>query len=93
MGQYQEKEIFVLGEVKRPGALPMLGKYITVLEAVTKAGGFTEIAAPNRTKVIRVEDGVEKTISVNLNKVKKGNKSLDIILKPGDVVVVPETYF
>lgn len=93
MGQYQEKEIFVLGEVKRPGALPMLGKYITVLEAVTKAGGFTEIAAPNRTKVIRIEDGVEKTISVNLNKVKKGNKSLDIILKPGDVIVVPETYF
>lgn len=93
MGQYQEKEVFVLGEVKRPGAIPMLGKYLTVLEAVTKAGGFTEIAAPNRTKVIRLEDGTEQTIKVNLNKVRKGDRRLDIILKPGDTIVVPETYF
>jgi polysaccharide biosynthesis/export protein len=93
MEQYQEKEVFVLGEVKSPGAIPMLGKYLTVLEAVTKAGGFTEIAAPNRTKVIRLEDGIEQTIKVNLNKVKKGDRSLDIILKPGDTIVVPETYF
>ncbi len=93
MEQYQEKEVFVLGEVKSPGAIPMLGKYLTALEAVTKAGGFTEIAAPNRTKVIRLEDGIEQTIKVNLNKVRKGDRSLDIILKPGDTIVVPETYF
>ncbi len=92
MAQYKEKEVFVLGEVNRSGAIPILGKYLSVLEAVTKAGGFTKLAAPNRTKVIRVEEGEEKTIIVNLNKVKKGNKSLDIILKPGDVVVVPEAY-
>ena len=92
MEQNREKEVYVLGEVKEPGALPLFGKYLTVLEAVTKAGGFTEFAAPNRTKIIRVEDGVEKTIKVNLNKVKKGDKSLDIILKPGDIVVVPESY-
>ena len=90
---YQQKEIFVLGEVKNPGAIPILGKYTTVLEAVIKAGGFTDIAAPSRTKVVRVEDGVEKTIKVNLNEVKKGNKSQDIILKAGDIVVIPETYF
>ena len=92
MARYKEKEVFVLGEVNRSGAIPILGKYLSVLEAVTKAGGFTKLAAPNRTKVIRVEEGEEKTIMVNLNKVKKGNKSLDIILKPGDIVVVPETY-
>ena len=92
MEQYKEKEVFVLGEVNRSGAIPILGKYLSVLEAVTKAGGFTKLAAPNRTRVIRIEEGEEKTIIVNLSKVKKGNKSLDIILKPGDVVVVPETY-
>lgn len=92
MEQSKEKEVFVLGEVNRSGAIPILGKYLSVLEAVTKAGGFTKLAAPNRTKVIRVEEGEEKTIIVNLNKVKKGNKSLDIVLKPGDIVVVPETY-
>ncbi len=92
MEQYKEKEVYVIGEVKNPGTVPILGKYLTVIEAVTKAGGFAEFAAPNRTKVIRVEDGVEKTIRVNLNKVKKGDKSSDITLKPGDVIVVPETF-
>lgn len=93
MKQYSEKEIFVIGEVKKSGPIPILGKYITVLEAITKAGGFTNIAAPNRTTVVRVEDGVEKTIRVDLNKVKKGDKSLDITLRAGDVVVVPQTHF
>lgn len=92
MERHKGKEIFVMGEVRRPGAIQILGKNLSVLEVVTKAGGFTEFAAPNRTRVIRIEEGEEKTIMVNLNKVKKGNRSLDIILKPGDVVVVPETY-
>ncbi|MFQ5964087.1 MAG: polysaccharide biosynthesis/export family protein [Candidatus Scalinduaceae bacterium] len=92
MERHKEKEVFVVGEVTTSGAIPILGKYLSVLEAVAKAGGFTEFAAPNRIKVIRVEEGEEKTIMVNLNKVRKGDKSLDIILKPGDVVVVPETY-
>ncbi len=93
MKTYSDKEVSVIGEVKKPKAIPLLGKSITVLEAIAKAGGFTEFAAPNRTAIIRVEDGVEKTIKVNLNKVKKGDKSLDIILKQGDVIDVPETYF
>jgi polysaccharide biosynthesis/export protein len=92
MERYKEKEVFVIGEVNRSGAITMLGKNLSVLEAVTKAGGFTEFAAPNRTRVIRVEEGKEKTIKVNLNKIRKGRKSLDIILKSGDVVVVPETF-
>ncbi len=93
MEQYSEKEVFVMGEVRKSGPIPILGKYITVLEAITKAGGFTNIAAPSRTAVVRVEDGVEKTIRVDLDKVKKGDKSLDITLRAGDVVVVPKTRF
>ena len=93
MKNYSDKEIFVIGEVNKPSAIPILGKNITVLEAIAKAEGFTDFAAPNRTIVIRIENGVEKTIVVDLNKVKKGDKSLDIILKQGDVVVVPESYF
>lgn len=93
MKRYSDKEIFVIGEVNKPSAIPILGKNITVLEAIAKAEGFTDFAAPNRTTVIRIENGVETTIKVDLNKVKKGNKELDIILKQGDVVVVPESYF
>ncbi len=93
MAEYSEKEVFVSGQVEKPGAIPLLGQYITVFEAVNKAGGLTNIAWPSRTKVIRVENGVKRTIKVNLRKVKKGDKSLDIIVKPGDVIVVPETIF
>lgn len=88
-----EKEIFVMGEIKNAGPITILGKNITALEAVAKAGGFTEFAAPNRTSVIRIEDGVERTIMVDLNKVKDGYRFLDIILKAGDVVVIPESFF
>ncbi len=93
MEQHNDKVIFVIGAVKVAGPITVLGKYITVLEAISMAGGFTEIAAPNRTTVTRIEDGEEKTTTINLNKVKKGDMSLDILLKTGDIVNVPESYF
>ncbi len=93
MKEYSEKEVFVSGQVKKPGSIPLLGKYMTVFEAVNKAGGLTDIAWPSRTRVIREENGVKSTIKVNLRKVKKGDKSLDILVKPGDVIFVPETIF
>lgn len=93
MKEYSEKVIFVMGAVAKPGPLTVLGKYITLLESVIMAGGFKEVAAPNRTTVTRIEDGKEKTMTIDLDKVKKGNKSLDILLKTGDVVNVPESFF
>lgn len=85
--------VFVFGEVKNPGAIKLLEKDITVLEAITMAGGPTKVAAANRTKIIRMEDGAEKNMIVNIDKITKGDKSRDIVLKPYDVVVVPETFF
>lgn len=93
MAEFMEKEVFVSGQVKKPGSIPLLGKYMTVFEAVNKAGGFTPIAWPSRTKVIREENGVKSIFKVNLRKVRKGDKSQDIIVKPGDIIVVPETIF
>ncbi len=86
--------IIVYGEVKSPGNYPFEGKEMTVLEAVSKAGGFTQYAAPNRTRIIRVERGVEKTIRVRVGDIiAKGERTKDVILQPGDVIVVPEGYF
>ncbi len=93
MKQYSEKNIFVIGAVVKSGPISVPGQYITVLEAVAMACGFTEVAAPNRTTVTRIEDGKDRIMTVNLNKVKKGDKSLDIFLKTGDIVNVPESYF
>lgn len=87
------ESVFVFGEVASPGAIKLLEKDITVIEAISMAGGFTGIASPGRTRIVRVENGVEKTIHINVNKIVKGKKSRDIILKAGDIIVVPEAFF
>jgi len=52
------------------------------------------MAALNRTKIIRVVDGDEQTIRVKVDDIiKSGEKSKDVILRPGDIIVVPESFF
>jgi len=85
--------ISVLGQVKKPGAYEIKGR-MTVSQAIALAGGLTQIASPNGTKVIRKTTGEEKVIPVSLNDIlKDGNLSGDITLKPGDLVVIPESFF
>ena len=85
---------YVMGEVKKPGAY-QLDPSTTAIQAIAVAGGFTDKAAPNRTKVIRTHpDGRQETIVVDLNDViKRGRKEKDLPLIANDVLVVPETYF
>ena len=85
---------YVLGEVRKPGAY-QLDQLTTAIQAVAMAGGFTERAAPNRTKVIRTHiDGRQETIIVDLNDIiKRGRKEKDLPLFANDVIVVPESFF
>ncbi len=85
---------YVLGEVKRPGAY-QLSQTTTAIQAIAMAGGFTEKAAPNRTKIIRTHrDGRQETLQVDLNDVmKRGARERDIVLTANDVIVIPESYF
>jgi polysaccharide export outer membrane protein len=85
---------YVLGEVRKPGAY-FLEQLTSVLQAIAVAGGFTEKAAPNRTKVIRThKDGRQETLEIDLNDViKRGRRDKDIPLLANDVVVVPESFF
>lgn len=83
---------FVFGEVKSPG-LYSIDKDLTILQAVTRAGGFTKIAAPSRTKVIRGKNGKEETIKVDISDIIKGDKEKDIYIKADDIVVIPESFF
>lgn len=83
---------YVLGQVKSPGAYQM-DEGITALQAVARAGGFTDIAAPNRSKIIRTHvDGRQETIEIQLNDVIKRVRA-DIPLLANDVVVVAESFF
>lgn len=93
--EYSNKKIFILGEVKTPGSyeLPAESK-LTVLEAVTMAGGFTPIAAPDRTKVIRTVEGKNQSFTIEVSAItKRGEKQKDIQLEPNDVVFVPQSFF
>lgn len=86
--------VYVFGEVQNPGPVKLTGREMTLLEALTEAGGQTKTAALNRTKVIRVVDGKEQTVRVNVDDIiKSGEKSKDLLLRPGDIIVVPESYF
>lgn len=85
--------VFVFGEVKSPGSFPIFGK-MTVFEAITLAGGFTEVANPSKVKVIRHERGREINFEVDINRLtKKGDTSQDVELKANDRVIVPRSFF
>ena len=84
---------FVFGEVRKPGAY-QLDKETNVLEGITIAGGFTDKAAPGRTRVIRTTDKGQQTIAVDMNDViRRGQREKAIRLLENDVIVVPESFF
>lgn len=85
---------YIIGQVKNPGSYAIPEKEITLVEGISMAGGFTPIAARNRTRIIRVEKGVEKIIQVKVDAITEaGMKIHDVIIQPDDVVVVPESFF
>jgi len=89
----QRQKIYVSGEVKKPGAYELTAG-ITVFEAITLAGGFTDFAAPNKTSVRRTKGDKKEAIIVPIAEIlKRGDKKKDITLEPGDVIIVPETFF
>jgi polysaccharide export outer membrane protein len=84
---------FVFGEVKKPGAY-QLDKETNVLEGITIAGGFTDKAAPGRTRVIRTTERGQQTINVDMNDIiRRGQRDKAIRLLENDVIVVPESFF
>lgn len=89
------RRVFVLGQVKAPGAYDIpADEGLTVVQAIARAGGFTELAAVDRVNIIRTEHGAQSKIVVKVGTIMKGGDgSKDITLKPDDVVVVSETVF
>jgi len=90
----QAHAIYVLGEVKEPGTYELNEKNKTVLSAITRAGGFTKIAAAHKTKVVRVVNGEQQTVIVNVDDIiKRGDKLKDLDLRPEDIIIVPQGMF
>lgn len=83
------QRVFVVGEVLRAGAFPLLPG-MTVLQALSSAGGFTTFADMKKIHVVRLKDGKQVELPFNYRDVLKGdNPSQNIKLEPGDTVVVP----
>ena len=74
---------YVTGEVKKPDAYKC-EEGTTVLKAITMAGGFTDKAAEKRVKIKRKEGGKENTLE---------RVGLDELIRPDDVIIVPESFF
>jgi len=82
------QRVFVMGEVLHSGAMPMLPG-MTVLQALSSAG-FTQFANTKKIYVLRTENGKQNKMPFNYNRVVKGdNMEQNVVLKPGDTIVVP----
>ncbi len=85
---------YIIGEVKQPGSYAFNKKDITVIEAISMAGGFTRIAARNRTRIVRVENGVERIYDVKVDEITRAGKMIQAVpIKPNDLIVIPESFF
>ena len=65
---------------------------MTIIQAITLAGGFTKLAAQNNTNVTRLVDGQERKIRVPVEDIGVGREK-NFLLQPGDIVFVPESFF
>lgn len=82
-------KVYVIGKVGKPGEFPT-GRYVDVLQALSMAGGLTPFAAENDIRIIRRIAGREQQFSFRYADIRKGrNLEQNIILRGGDVIVVP----
>lgn len=82
-------KIYVLGQINKPGQYTV-GIYLDVMQALALAGGLNAFAAENDIQILRRRGDQDKVIPFRYSEVKKGrNMAQNIILKSGDVVVVP----
>jgi len=87
--QINSQRVFVIGEVLRAGAFPLVPG-TTVLQALANAGGFTTFANVKKIHVMRLVNGKPTELPFNYREVLKGdNPDQNIKLEPGDTVVVP----
>ena len=85
--------VFIFGEVRKPGSFPLLGK-MTVFEAITLAGGFTDVANTSKVKIIREKNGQEVTLIADIEQLtKKGDISQDVVLESNDRIIVSRSFF
>lgn len=93
-GTYSQ-QVRVVGATEKPASLPYRAN-MTLLDAMIAVGGLSEYAAGNRAKLIRFDKdtGKQKEYSIRLGDLlKKGDSRANVMLMPGDVIIIPESSF
>lgn len=88
VSQIHSKVVYLMGEVGKKGPIEMTPG-MTLLEAIGSAGGITEFANAKKIYILRDEAGKHEKIPVHYKEALKGDSTLDLVLKPGDTIVVP----
>lgn len=84
------KKVYLIGAVKKEGPL-QYGYRMTVMQALSEAGGLTDSAKRSRIYIIRSENGADYRLDFNYEEVVKGKRmEQNIVLQPSDTVVIPE---
>ena len=86
-------QVKVIGQVTNPQAMPYR-EGMTIMDAVLAVGGLGPYAAGNRSKLVRAEGSGPREIKIKLSDlINKGDLSQNLALRPGDVIIVPESRF
>jgi polysaccharide biosynthesis/export protein len=90
VAQINSKKVYLLGGVKKEGPIPYSYR-MTVMQALSEAGGLTDFAKRKKIYVMRNENGKESRLPFNYDDVVKGqHMELNVSLLPGDTIVVPQ---
>lgn len=87
--EYNSKRVFVLGQVRKPGTFPFQDD-MSIVQAITLAGGLTELSDADATVVTRDVDGEERRFIVPVEAITRGERA-NFALRPGDIVYVPKS--
>ena len=92
VGPYSE-QVRVIGQAAKPQALPYR-QGMSVMDVLIAVGGLAEFAAGNRANIVRTVDGKQHEIPVRLDDlIKRGEISANMPMRPGDVLIIPESFF
>jgi polysaccharide export outer membrane protein len=89
--EYRSKVVNVLGQVNKPGTFPLVPG-ITLVQAISQAGGPNSIADTNAITLTRTTNGNRRSLRISLRSITEG-RSPDIPLQSGDVITVAERVF
>ena len=92
VGAYSQ-QVRVVGQAVTPKSVPYRNG-MTVLDLMIDVGGLTKFAAGNSAKIVRhLPDGKEETIPVRLGSLMNGEVKYNVAMRPGDILIIPQSLF